>query len=324
MEMLFRKTEANNVAFNILNSSNRWLGIALDYLGGFIVFSAIITALIMHKYYPGDISPSLVGLAINYTLLIPIYLNWVVKLFADMEMYIGAVERIQYYIENGDKEPVRGEGKNVPISWPQRGDITFENVSLKYAKGRNCVVKNISLRIPAGQKIGICGRTGSGKSSLCMSLFRAIQISAGRILIDDVDISTICLEDVRCRLSIIPQDVFLFSGTVRENLDPRGYFSDHELWHALETVQLKDIIHSHPSGLSYEIQEGGVNFSTGQRQLFCLARSVLRGSICLVMDEATSSLDSMTETQLLKAVNKSFQGKTIISIAVTSTCCTVT
>lgn len=188
-------------------------------------------------------------------------------------------------------------------------------------------------------QIGICGRTGSGKSSLCLSLFRAIQTVNGRILIDDVDISTICLEDLRCRLSIIPQDVFLFSGTIRENLDPRGYFSDHDLWSALETVQLKELIISQPLGLSKielllpkafnyktvtcivflsdsEIQEGGSNFSAGQRQLFCLARSVLRGSICLVMDEATSSLDSITELQLMKAVNKCFYGKTIISIAV--------
>lgn len=153
MAMLFRKIEANNVAFNILNSSNRWLGIALDYLGGVIVFLAVLTALVMNLLYPGEISPSLVGLAINYTLLIPIYLNWVVKLYADMEMYIGAVERIQYYIESGDKEPPRGEGKNVPISWPQKGDITFENVTLKYEKGRESVISNISLRIPAGQKV---------------------------------------------------------------------------------------------------------------------------------------------------------------------------
>uniref|UniRef100_A0A336MWM4 CSON006505 protein n=1 Tax=Culicoides sonorensis TaxID=179676 RepID=A0A336MWM4_CULSO len=318
MEILFQKIEANNVAFNIMNSSNRWLGIALDYLGGVIVFLAIITSLITAKLYPASTSSSLVGLAINYTLLIPIYLNWVVKLFADMEMQIGAVERIQYYIDCGknDRESdSSGEKCPVPISWPQKGDIVFQNVSLRYEKGKDCVITSLNLQIPAGQKIGICGRTGSGKSTLAMSLFRTVQIAQGTISIDDIDISLVNLEDLRSRLSIIPQDVFLFSGTLRENLDPRGYFLDHELWSALETAQLKNFVNAQPMGLNFEVKEGGMNFSAGERQLFCLARSILRGSICLILDEATSSLDDSSEQQLLKAVNKAFNGRTIINIA---------
>lgn len=154
MEVLFKKIEANNLAFNIMHSSNRWLGIALDFLGGMIVFFAILTALVVDVLYPESTTPSLVGLAINYTLLIPIYLNWVVKLYADMEMYIGAVERIHFYIESKDKEVGHSTGKSVPISWPQKGDITFINVSLRHdPNAKEDVISGLNLQIPAGQKV---------------------------------------------------------------------------------------------------------------------------------------------------------------------------
>uniref|UniRef100_A0A1B0GJ38 Uncharacterized protein n=1 Tax=Lutzomyia longipalpis TaxID=7200 RepID=A0A1B0GJ38_LUTLO len=314
MEILFRRMEANNVAFVILNTSNRWLGIALDYLGGIIVFLAIITALLTAHIYTETTLPSMVGLAINYTLLVPIYLNWVVKLLADMEMYVGAVERIEYYIKNGSPE-CTDVYKPVPISWPQRGDIVFENVSCRYGSQEQDIIMNLSLNIPAGQRIGICGRSGSGKSSLALALFGALTMSSGRILIDDVSIAEIHVDELRSRLSIITQDVVLFRGTVRDNLDPRGHFSDIQCWNCLEMAQIKALIQANPAGLDGEIEENGMNFSVGQRQLFCLARAVLRGSVCLVLDEATSSLDPFTEHTLLQAANEAFKGRTIITIS---------
>ncbi|EDS27178.1 sulfonylurea receptor/ abc transporter [Culex quinquefasciatus] len=317
-DTLFRRMEANNVAQVMLNCSNRWLGIALDYLGAIIVFVAILSALITASLSPAGTSSSLIGLAINYALLVPIYLNWVVKLTAEMEMYVGAVERIQFCIESSQERYRERNGvkyKPVPISWPQKGDIVFENVTLRYESQKENVITNLSLTIPAGQRIGICGRTGSGKSSLALALFGVLELVDGRILIDDVDIANIHTDELRSRLSIIPQEVMLFGGSLRENLDPRGHFSDLELWNCLEMAQLKELVVGFAKGLDTHLSEEVPLFSAGQRQLLCLARAVLRGSVCLVLDEATSSLDTETEKLVLDAAAKAFKGRTVLTIA---------
>lgn len=206
---------------------------------------------------------------------------------------------------------------SVPISWPKTGDITFENVSLRYDGQTENIIVNLNLVIPAGQRLGICGRTGSGKSTMALALFRAVDITSGRIIIDDVDISGIHTDEIRTRLSIIPQDVMLFSGTIRENLDPRGHYADLDLLNSLESARLKQTIVTLPLGLDTPIVDNGNHiFSCGEKQLFCLARAVLRGSVCLVLDEATSSLDGATEIALLETASKAFQGRTIITIAV--------
>ncbi|XP_058815986.1 ATP-binding cassette sub-family C member Sur [Topomyia yanbarensis] len=317
-DTLFQRMEANNVAQVILNSSNRWLGITLDYLGAFIVFIAIVSGLVTASLKPDTTSSSLIGLAINYALLVPIYLNWVVKLAAEMEMYLGAVERIQCFVEDSQervRERNKVKYKPVPISWPKKGDIVFENVSLRYESQKENVITNLNLTIPTGQRIGICGRTGSGKSSLALSLFGVLELVDGRILIDDVDIASINSEELRCRLSIIPQEVILFGGSLRENLDPRGHFGDLELWNCLELAQLKEMVLTLPDGLDTQIDEGRPLFSAGQRQLLCLARAILRGSVCLVLDEATSSLDLETEKLVLEAAGRAFKVRTVVTIA---------
>lgn len=205
----------------------------------------------------------------------------------------------------------------VPISWPHRGDIRFENVTLRYECQRQNVIENLNLVIPAGQRIGIVGRTASGKSTLAMSLFRVVDIVSGQICIDDVNIATIHTDEIRTRLSCIPQEVMLFNGTIRENLDPSSHYTDLDLWNSLEMAQLKQTIVTLPSKLDTIVTNNGSNvFSAGEKQLFCLARAVLRGSVCLVLDEATSSLDSTTECALLEAATKAFLGRTIITIAV--------
>nr|CAD7432254.1 unnamed protein product [Timema monikensis] len=285
-----------------------------DYLGGVIVLMAIVASLVTATLLPGQVPPALVGLAVNYTLLVPIYLNWVVKFLADVEMYMNDVERVQQYATT-PTEDYRTQGVSVPHSWPEKGDIVFENVSLRYDSKREPVVTNLNLHIPPGQKVGICGRTGSGKSSLVMSLFHMVDVYEGSIEIDGIDITQVPLQVLRSRLSIIPQDVIMFSGTIRENLDPRHQYSDEDLWRSLEMAQLKDIVSSYQGCLDGEVREGGENLSAGERQLFCLARAILHDAACLIMDEATSSVDPGTEKALLAAAAKAFANKTVITIA---------
>ncbi|GLD66488.1 canalicular multispecific organic anion transporter 1, partial [Lates japonicus] len=163
--------------------------------------------------------------------------------------------------------------------------------------------------------IGIVGRTGAGKSSLTNCLFRIIEAAEGRILIDDIDISTIGLHDLRNRLTIIPQDPVLFSGTLRMNLDPFDKFSDEDIWRVLELSHLKDYVAGLQEGLQHEVAEGGENLSVGQRQLLCLARALLRKSRILILDEATAAVDLETDNLIQNTIRKEFSHCTVLTIA---------
>ncbi|KAG8183008.1 hypothetical protein JTE90_017096 [Oedothorax gibbosus] len=311
-EMIMTCIDVNNTAFILVNCSNCWLGISLDYLGGFILYVATLSSMFASIY--GNVSEAFVGMSMTYTLLVPIYLNWVVRNLASTEMYMSAVERVRNYSKLPTEEGPPKDITNVPDNWPENGSISFQNVSMKYDSNSDPILKNITLSIKPGEKVGICGRTGSGKSSLIMALFRMVNIMFGKIEIDGINIVNIPLEILRSRLSIIPQEAVIFSGTVRENLDPSQEHSDEEIWKALEAAQLRTIVAAMPGGLEAQVSDEGSNMSTGQHQLFCLARALIRKSRILVMDEATSSLDPETDQILQNVVAECYKDSTVLSI----------
>ncbi|XP_060582748.1 ATP-binding cassette sub-family C member 9-like [Ruditapes philippinarum] len=303
----------NNVLPFLFNqTANRWLGIRLDYMGAILVFVSSVASLTAGL--AGNTDPAFIGLCIAYALMVSNYLNWIVRNSTELEMMMNAVERVDEYTQlktetTEDEKPVEEE------CWPTVGEIEFRHVSLCYDINLDPVVNDVSFIINPGEKIGICGRTGSGKSSLTLSLFRMIEISAGEILIDGKNISNIALPELRSKLAIIPQDPILFTGTIRYNLDPGGEMDDNKLWKALESVQLKDTIDALPNKLDSKVSEGGENFSIGQKQLFCLARAFLRENKILVLDEATASIDLETDNKLQKVIGTVFKDKTVITIA---------
>uniref|UniRef100_A0A8C2Z5V6 ATP-binding cassette, sub-family C (CFTR/MRP), member 2 n=1 Tax=Cyclopterus lumpus TaxID=8103 RepID=A0A8C2Z5V6_CYCLU len=290
--------------------SNRWLAIRLEFLGNLVVFFAALFAVISRK----TLDSGLVGLSISYALNVTQTLNWLVRMTSELETNIVAVERVSEYAE------LENEAKWVtdtrpPEKWPEKGRLQFDNYKVRYRPGLDLVLHGITCDIDSTEKIGIVGRTGAGKSSLTNCLFRIIEASEGRILIDNVDISTIGLHDLRSRLTIIPQDPVLFSGTLRMNLDPFDKFSDEDIWRVLELSHLKDYVAGLQEGLQHEVAEGGENLSVGQRQLLCLARALLRKSRILILDEATAAVDLETDDLIQNTIREEFSHCTVLTIA---------
>ncbi|CAN0424476.1 unnamed protein product [Lampetra fluviatilis] len=313
-QKIFELIDANNVPFLFLSAANRWLEVRMDYIGASIVLATAMAS-ITRSFYSG-LDSGLVGLGLTYALLVSIYLNWVVRNLADIEVQLQAIKRVnnlmKVEIEDDERSP---DPHAVPEDWPHRGEIKINRLSARYDASLKPVLKNLSSVIQPGQKVGICGRTGSGKSSLSLALFRMLDIFDGSITIDDVDISKIPLSLLRSRLSIILQDPVLFSGSIRFNLDPEARSTDSMLWDALEIAQLKCVVKALPGGLDATVREGGENFSVGQRQLFCLARAFVRRTAVLIMDEATAALDMATEKILQKVVMTAFADRTVVMIA---------
>ncbi|XP_039950445.1 multidrug resistance-associated protein 1 isoform X2 [Bactrocera tryoni] len=290
--------------------ANRWLAIRLEMVGNLIILFAALFAVLN-----GQSNAGLVGLSVSYSLQVTQTLNWLVRMSSDIETNIVAVERIKEYGETKQEAPWELENSKVPRDWPVEGQVVFENFKVRYREGLDLVLRGINFTISGGEKVGIVGRTGAGKSSLTLSLFRIIESAGGRILIDGVDIATLGLHMLRSRLTIIPQDPVLFSGTLRINLDPYEVKSDDELWKALELSHLKTFIKTLPAGLNHEISEGGENLSVGQRQLVCLARALLRKTKVLVLDEATAAVDLETDDLIQKTIRSEFKECTVLTIA---------
>uniref|UniRef100_A0A8D3D949 ABC-type glutathione-S-conjugate transporter n=1 Tax=Scophthalmus maximus TaxID=52904 RepID=A0A8D3D949_SCOMX len=296
--------------------SNRWLAIRLEFLGNLVVFFAALFAVIARE----TMDSGLVGLSISNALSITQVLNWLVRMNSELETNVVAVERVDEYtgIEKETSESWLTLTTAPPLHnlcWPEEGRLEFEDYKVRYRPGLDLVLHGITCNIKSTEKIGIVGRTGAGKSSLTNCLFRIIESAAGRILIDGIDISTIGLHDLRRRLTIIPQDPVLFSGTLRMNLDPFDTFSDEDIWRALELSHLTDFVAGLQEKLQYAVTEGGENLSVGQRQLLCLARALLRKSRILFLDEATAAVDLETDSLIQNTIRKEFSHCTVLTIA---------
>ncbi|KAK1775815.1 P-loop containing nucleoside triphosphate hydrolase protein [Copromyces sp. CBS 386.78] len=327
-------------AYFLTYSNQRWLSTRLDMIGNALVFTTGI--LVVTSRF--SVNPSIAGLVLSYILAIVQMIQFTVRQLAEVENGMNAVERILYY---GTQLEEEAPSKTIDVrpSWPEKGEIIFDNVEMRYRAGLPLVLQGLNVHIQGGERIGIVGRTGAGKSSIMSTLFRLVEISGGHITIDGIDISTIGLQDLRSRLAIIPQDPTLFRGTVRSNLDPFGEHTDLELWSALRQADLVQdeatitttttatpstsgnalVVADTPAAASGNsnnrinldsiVEEDGLNFSLGQRQLMALARALVRGSQIIVCDEATSSVDMETDDKIQRTMASAFRGKTLLCIA---------
>ena len=306
------KVDHNQVCYYPSIVANRWLGIMLENLGNLITFGAAIFAINAGN----AIDPSQVGLVISYALNVTAVLSWLVRTTSDVETNIVAVERIKEYSELTPEASWTSMDEYRPSKeWPEAGEVTFDKYAMRYRPGLDLVLKSVDAKVNGGEKIGIVGRTGAGKSSLTVALFRLVEPAGGYIFIDGKDTAKMGLHDLRKKITIIPQDPVLFSGTLRINLDPTTKYSDAQIWDALKNSHLHDFVSTLEDGLHYSIAEGGENLSVGQRQLICLARALLKKTKILVLDEATAAVDLETDDLIQATIRKEFRDSTVLTIA---------
>ncbi|XP_078051143.1 ATP-binding cassette sub-family C member 5-like isoform X2 [Augochlora pura] len=303
---------SSNLCLYLCQSIMRWSAARLDSLA---IASSSITALLViaFKY---QISPAFAGLVMAYSTQMMGVFQYTVRLMAETETRFISVERISYYLRTLQKEGICNKTPENPSNeWPTYGKLEFHKVQLSYRKDLAPVLNNISFAINAGEHIGIVGRTGAGKSSLIVALFRLVEISSGKIKIDDVDVAKINLDTLRSKLSIIPQDPILFSGTIRSNLDPFKECNDLDIWDALEKTKMKEKVKSMPGLLDAPVEVEGNNLSVGERQLLCLTRALLRNSKIIILDEATAAVDPETEECVQTTIQNEFLHCTVLTIA---------
>ena len=301
-------------AYYLTFSNQRWLSTRLDIISNLLVVTTGILVVTLRF----TVSPSISGLVFSYILSIVQMVQLLVRQLAEVENAMNSTERLHYYGTQIEEETTFPPITEVAQSWPDKGEIHFNDVQMRYRAGLPLVLRGLDMKVAGGERIGIVGRTGAGKSSVMSALFRLNALSGGNITIDGIDIAKVPLQDLRSRLAIIPQDPILFHGTIRSNLDPFNEHTDLELWSALRQAHLIDTdaaTNADRIRLDSVVEEDGLNFSLGQRQLMALARAVVRDSQIILCDEATSSVDMETDEKIQQSIMVGFKGKTLLCIA---------
>ncbi|KAB5563885.1 hypothetical protein DKX38_003939 [Salix brachista] len=300
------------VLFFHSNGAMEWLVIRTEAIQNTTLFTAALLLILLPK---GSVPPGLVGLSLSYALSLTGTQVFMTRWYCNLANYIISAERIKQFMNIPPEPPAVVEDKRPPSSWPFNGRIEFQELKLRYRPNAPLVLKGINCTFKEGARVGVVGRTGSGKTTLISALFRLVEPESGKILIDGLDISCMGLKDLRMKLSIIPQEPTLFRGSIRTNIDPLGLHSDQEIWEALDKCQLKATISNLPHQLDSSVSDEGENWSGGQRQLFCLGRVLLKRNRILVLDEATASIDSATDAILQRIIRQEFSDCTVITVA---------
>ncbi|CAJ1962705.1 unnamed protein product [Cylindrotheca closterium] len=352
------KVNTNTQALYNNKSADRWLSTRLELLGSTIAgITAVLAVNLVISNSGGGVGggapvASLAGLSLTYAISVTSLLQWTVRTFSNMENAMNATERMLYYTEetpeeapftadeindkkrysrdSEEKKPYTvatnsagGKTETLPSDWPQTGGIDIQDLHMKYRKDTPMVLKGLNVSIKGGERVGVVGRTGSGKSSLLLSLLRLVEPNLDElkgdykspITIDGVDILRIGLTDLRSKLGIIPQNPVLFSGTIKINMDPFGEYATEEIWKALEQCGMKESVEEMPGQLEAAVAEGGQNLSNGMRQMLVLGRALLRQNKILFLDEATASVDIETDREIQRTLREAFNGCTVLTIA---------
>lgn len=335
-----KRNDYENRAYFMTVVNQRWLGVRLDLLG------AILTLVVAILVVAADtVSPAKVGLALSYVITTTQAFSWMTRQIAEVENDMNSIERITYYTHSVDQEAEQEIPNKVSPMWPERGEIEISNVALRYRPRLPLVLKDVNLKVNAGEKVGIVGRTGAGKSSLLTGLLRLVELEHGTVFIDGIDVSKIGLADLRRKIAVLPQDPLIFSGTLRSNLDPFQEYDDARLNDALkraylisdeeETTQTCSqtpttggvptdcattpamAVNKAPQRFSLDtaIEEEGANLSLGQRSLVSLARALVKDSQIILLDEATASVDIKTDARIQETIRTEFADRTLLCIA---------
>ncbi|EGZ11462.1 abcc transporter [Phytophthora sojae] len=303
------KLDANHKIWYAQVYVSQWFSLRIQLVGSLLLLVVTSSLLLLHR----QLNVALIGLAFSYSLKIAANLEGIILSLTRIETIMVSPERMQEYIDIDQEAPDRITMMDPPaqLDWPSTGAIVFDKVSFRYKDGGDLVLRNLSFAVQGGQKIGIVGRTGAGKSSLTMALFRISELASGRVLIDGVDAGKIGLKSLREKLSIIPQTPVLFKGPLREYLDPFDEFQDEQLWESIREVGLCERVAEDASKLMMIVEENGENFSVGERQMLCMARALR----IVIFDEATAAIDHETDQKLQRVIRTAFAKSTVLTIA---------